>query len=71
MVEIATAGTTIRIEFMKYGFSPVASTPIWAVDQADAQGASVGSTGSDLMLPPVISDRGFRLLIAMMNSGSR
>ena len=58
-VEIATAGTTIRIEFRKNGRSPVASTPICAVDQALPQGASVHSRGSDIMPPAWISLSGF------------
>ena len=41
LVVVATAGTTLTMEFQKKGFRPVASTPICAVDQALAQGATV------------------------------
>ncbi|MNU07812.1 hypothetical protein D3C72_2535740 [compost metagenome] len=59
MVEIATAGTTIRIELMKKGLRPVGWTPICAVDQADSQGSIVQTFGRLSMPPWRISSSGF------------
>ena len=71
MVEIATAGTTIRMEFRKYGLSPVGCTPICALLQALSHGSSVASRGSASMLPSRISDSGFSEFTSMTKSGSR
>ena len=65
MVERATAGTTIRIEFQKYGRSPVASTPTCASDQALIQGSIVQTCGRFIMPPPVISESGFTELMTI------
>ncbi len=65
MVEIATAGTTIRIELMKNGFRPVGCTPICAVDQADSQGSIVQTCGRFSMPPWRISSSGLNELTTM------
>ena len=70
-VEMTTAGTTILIEFQKYGLSPVGSTPIWALLQALDQGAVVKADGKASMLPPRISSSGFTEFTSMTNSGKR
>ncbi len=51
MAEIRTAGTTILIEFRKYGARPSQRTPVQAVLQALAQGAKVISAGGASMVP--------------------
>ena len=68
---MATAGTTIRIEFRKYGRSPVGSTPICAVDHACRHGSSVQTCGRAIMLPPVISDSGLTEFTPITYSGSK
>jgi hypothetical protein len=62
IVEMTTAGTTIRIELRKNGFRPVGSTPIWAVDQADSQGSMVQTCGRLSMPPWRISSSGLNEL---------
>src|SRR6185295_18112664 len=70
-VDTSTAGTTIRIEFKKYGLSPVASTPICAVDHAARHGSSVNICGRSTMLPCSISASGFTEFRSMTASGTR
>ena len=48
-----------------------ASMVSFAVDQALRQASRVQTLGRAIMLPPVISDRGFSEFASMMNSGSR
>ena len=59
------------MEFQKYGFRPVGSTPICAVPQALSQGATVNSCGNASMLPPRISASGLTEFTSITNSGSR
>ncbi len=58
-VEMATAGTTIRIELTKKGRRPVGWTPTCAVDQAEIQGSMVHCRGRVSMPPWRISSSGF------------
>jgi hypothetical protein len=55
MVEIATAGTTIRMEFMKYGLQAGRLDADLRLDQALSQGSIVQSCGRAIMPPAVIS----------------
>ena len=71
IVQITTAGTTILIEFQKYGRRPVGSTPIWAVLHALSHGSIVQTLGKAIMLPPVISPKGLTEFTTMMKNGSR
>ncbi len=65
MVEIATAGTTINMELIKNGFSPVGWTPICAVDQAESHGSIVQCCGRFNMPPWRISSRGLNELTSI------
>ena len=60
MVEIATAGMTIRTELRKKPPMPVHSMPMQAEDQALAQAARLGSCGRASRLPWRISSTLFK-----------